>query len=64
MATLLGQLVDLPKSGETLFSRSIRSGKVLFVSHSLAGTRGVEPNRPGDCDQGKRSARIHAYDLW
>jgi len=38
MATLLGQLVDLPKSGEALiFTLDSLQEKVLFVSHSLAG---------------------------
>ena len=41
MATLLGQLVDLPKSGEALiFTLDSVQEKVLFVSHSLAGNPG------------------------
>jgi two-component system, OmpR family, sensor kinase len=41
MATLQTQLADLPKSGEALiFSLDSAEEKLLFVSHSLAGTPG------------------------
>ena len=41
MATLQTQLADLPKSGEALiFSLDSLQEKLLFVSHSLAGTPG------------------------
>src|SRR5205823_3278245 len=41
MNTLKTQLADLPKSGEALiFSLDSLQEKVLFVSHSLAGTAG------------------------
>jgi len=41
MATLQSQLADLPKSGEALiFSLDSLQEKLLFVSHSLAGTPG------------------------
>jgi len=41
MTTLLTQLADLPKSGEALiFSLDSLQEKLLFVSHSLAGTPG------------------------
>ncbi len=40
MATLQTQLADLPKSGEALIFSLDSQEKLLFVSHSLAGTPG------------------------